>query len=141
VHDKAWPGVLAALNKAHFTNYSIFHFPEAALLVGYFEWSGTDWDADMDAVARDDETRRWWQVTDGMQESLVRWLASAQTAARSVGTAWADSPCCERGRFLVRRAAGATKAGGWTSRKFSTLQEERIHQNKKFHPPHCWPLS
>lgn len=72
VHDNAWPGVLAALERAHFTNYSIFHYPEASMLVGYFEWTGQDWDADMNAVAEDEETRRWWQVTDGMQESLVR---------------------------------------------------------------------
>lgn len=25
----------------------------------------------MEEVARDEETRRWWKMTDGMQESLI----------------------------------------------------------------------
>lgn len=71
LHAQAWPGILKALERAHFTNYSIFHYAELSMLVGYWEWTGEDWEADMESVARDEETRRWWQVTDGLQESLV----------------------------------------------------------------------
>ncbi|ORY76864.1 rhamnose mutarotase [Leucosporidium creatinivorum] len=71
VHDEVWPGVLAALEKAHFTDYSIHYDPIHSLLIANFKWTGEDWDADMEGVARDEETRRWWKMTDSMQESLV----------------------------------------------------------------------
>lgn len=37
-----------------------------------FKYTGTDWNGDMEAVARDPETQRWWKVTDEMQETLVK---------------------------------------------------------------------
>jgi L-rhamnose mutarotase len=73
------------MGRAHFTNYSIFHYPEASMLVGYFEWTGTDWDADMQSVADDEETQRWWKVTDSMQESLVSSITRRQSSRGSDG--------------------------------------------------------
>ncbi|KAI5474208.1 rhamnose mutarotase [Pseudohyphozyma bogoriensis] len=71
VHAEAWPGVLAALERAHFADYSIHHDPIHSLLIATFKYTGHDWDADMEAVAQDEETQRWWKMTDSMQESLV----------------------------------------------------------------------
>ncbi|KAL8292801.1 hypothetical protein RQP46_001413 [Phenoliferia psychrophenolica] len=71
VHAEVWPGVLAALDRAHFTDYSIHHDPIHNLLIATFKYVGVDWDGDMEAVAADAETRRWWALTDSMQMSLV----------------------------------------------------------------------
>jgi len=84
IHASVWPGVLAALRRAHIVDYSIFLLPTsslptspaeedqiAGLLIATFKYVGADWDADMAAVGEDEETRSWWAVTDGMQASLV----------------------------------------------------------------------
>jgi L-rhamnose mutarotase len=65
-----WPGVLAALAAHHITQYSIHHYAPLALLVAHFVYTGADYAADMAAVAADPETRRWWALTDAMQESF-----------------------------------------------------------------------
>jgi len=68
LHAQPWPGVLETLRAAHIQNYSIFL--HADLLFAYFEYHGTDWDADQAAVAADPETRAWWQLTDPCQMPL-----------------------------------------------------------------------
>jgi L-rhamnose mutarotase len=65
-----WPGVLAAMEKHNITQYSIHHHPPLELLVSHFVYIGSDWDADMAAIATDPETQRWWQLTDSMQQSF-----------------------------------------------------------------------
>ncbi|EJU00997.1 DUF718-domain-containing protein [Dacryopinax primogenitus] len=82
IHASVWPGVLAALRKAHIIDYSMHFLPSppfpsqageselAGLLIATFKYVGSDWEGDIRAVAQDEETRRWWAVTDGMQESL-----------------------------------------------------------------------
>jgi len=65
LHAAAWPGVLQRLSAANIRNYSIHgrcfddgrHF-----LFSYFEYGGTDFDADMAHIAADAETQRWWDV-------------------------------------------------------------------------------
>lgn len=71
IHASVWPGVLAALKRAHITDYSIHHYPPLQLLIATFKYTGDNYDADMRKVAEDPETQRWWQLTDGMQESFV----------------------------------------------------------------------
>jgi len=68
LHREAWPEVLAALTRAHVRNYSIFH--RDGLLFSYLEYTGDDYAADMAAVAEDEATRRWWQLTDPCQQRL-----------------------------------------------------------------------
>ncbi|THH31556.1 hypothetical protein EUX98_g2649 [Antrodiella citrinella] len=70
IHASVWPGVLAALSRHHIADYSIHYHPPLHLLIAHFKYTGDDFDADMRAMAEDEETRRWWQVTDGMQESF-----------------------------------------------------------------------
>lgn len=70
IHAAVWPGVLAALEKAHIVDYSIHHYPALQLLIANFKYTGTDYEADMKASAQDPDTQRWWAVTDGMQESF-----------------------------------------------------------------------
>lgn len=68
LHRAVWPGVLDALRGAHVRNYSIFL--REGLLFSYLEYDGDDYQADMAAVARDEETQRWWALTDPCQEPV-----------------------------------------------------------------------
>ncbi len=70
-HAAVWPGVLAALERAHIVDYSIHYYAPLHLLIANMKYTGTDYEADMNKVAEDPETQRWWAMTDGMQESLV----------------------------------------------------------------------
>jgi L-rhamnose mutarotase len=66
LHAETWPGVLAAIETANIRDYSIFRHGE--LLFAYFEYVGTDFDADMATMAADPTIQSWWQLTDAMQD-------------------------------------------------------------------------
>jgi L-rhamnose mutarotase len=68
LHRAVWPEVLAALTRAHVRNYSIFL--RDGLLFSYLEYTGDDYAADMAAIAADEATRRWWQLTDPCQQPV-----------------------------------------------------------------------
>lgn len=72
IHEAVWPGVLAALERAHITDYSIHHYPPLELLIATFKYTGNNYEDDMKKVAEDPITQKWWQVTDRMQESFVQ---------------------------------------------------------------------
>lgn len=81
LHDEVWPQVLAALKRAHVRNYSIFL--RDGLLFSYLEYTGKDYAADMAAIAADEATRRWWELTDPCQQPLGsaaqgQWWAPAE---------------------------------------------------------------
>ncbi|SDO84545.1 L-rhamnose mutarotase [Actinacidiphila guanduensis] len=81
LHADAWPGVLAALKRAHIGNYSIFL--RDGLLFSYLEYGGTDYAADTAAIAEDPVTRDWWALTDPCQQPLEsaaegEWWAPAE---------------------------------------------------------------
>lgn len=68
LHADVWPDVLATLQKANIRNYSIFHWN--GLLFAYMEYTGTDYEADMAAIADNPKTREWWQLTDPLQQPV-----------------------------------------------------------------------
>ena len=68
LHADVWPGVLARISASNIRNYSIFLHED--LLVAYFEYHGSDYDADMRRMAADPETQRWWSIMDPMQQRL-----------------------------------------------------------------------
>lgn len=70
LHATAWPSVLRQITASHIRNYSIFLREPENLLVGIFEYHGTDYDADMKAMADDPETQKWWALTDPCQAPL-----------------------------------------------------------------------
>jgi L-rhamnose mutarotase len=81
LHARVWPEVLDTLRRAHISNYSIFL--RDGLLFSYLEYTGQDYRADTDAIAEDDATRRWWQLTDPCQQPLEsaadgEWWAPAE---------------------------------------------------------------
>jgi L-rhamnose mutarotase len=70
LHADVWPGVLEMIRKCNIRNYSIYF--KDGYLFSYFEYQGTDFEADMDKMAADPTTREWWKLTDPCQEPLAK---------------------------------------------------------------------
>ena len=68
LHLAVWPSVLKTIKDCNIENYSIFL--RDGLLFAYFEYTGTDYAADMAKMAADPETQRWWKETDPLQRPL-----------------------------------------------------------------------
>ncbi len=78
-HADVWPEILEKIKECNISNYSIYfkdHF-----LFAYFEYSGSDFDCDMQKMADDPKTQEWWDVMKPMQQPL---------STRSKGEWWAD---------------------------------------------------
>ena len=45
-------------------------FLRNGVLFAYFEYHGTDYEADMRKMAADPETQRWWKIMDPMQTQM-----------------------------------------------------------------------
>jgi len=69
LHANPWPGVLEKIHECNIRNYSIFLLNNS-MLFAYFEYIGTNYEADMQKMASDAETQRWWRETDPCQESM-----------------------------------------------------------------------
>ena len=78
-HAKIWPGVLDMIRKCNIHNYSIFH--KDGVLYAFFEYTGKDFAADMDKMAADPETQKWWAIMKPMQEPVEH---------RAEGEWWAE---------------------------------------------------
>lgn len=70
LHAAAWPGVLARITASNIRNYTIFLREPENILFGTWEYHGTDFAADMAAIAADPVTRYWWALTDPCQVPL-----------------------------------------------------------------------
>ena len=68
LHAHVWPDVLDQIRRSNIGNYSIFL--RDGLLFSYFEYSGTDLDADLALMAADPRTRAWWALTDPCQQPV-----------------------------------------------------------------------
>jgi L-rhamnose mutarotase len=80
LHAAVWPEVEARITASNIINYSIFVVGD--LLLAYFEYIGSDFEADMALMAEDPATQRWWQLTDPCQEPL---------ADAATGSIWTDA--------------------------------------------------
>ncbi len=67
-HAAAWPGVLAMITACNIRNYSIYY--KDGLLFSYFEYVGSDYDADMAKMAADPTTQDWWAYVKPMHDPL-----------------------------------------------------------------------
>lgn len=67
-HSAVWPEVLETIRKCNIQNYSIFL--KDNLLYAYFEYTGTDYEGDMEKMAADPSTQKWWAVMKPMQEPV-----------------------------------------------------------------------
>jgi len=70
LHADVWPEILKRLAKSNITNYSIFLREPENLLFAYWEYTGTDFDADSLAIADDPKTKEWWNICGPMQVPL-----------------------------------------------------------------------
>ena len=70
LHAAVWPEVLDRLRQSHITNYSIFLREPELLMFSYWEYTGSDFDADAAAIAADPVTQRWWALCGPMQQPL-----------------------------------------------------------------------
>ena len=68
LHANPWPGVNKMIRECNIRNYSIYY--RDGYLFSYFEYTGTDFEADMQKMAADSLTREWWKLTDPCQEPL-----------------------------------------------------------------------
>ena len=80
LHANAWPTVLKKLAECNIHNYSIYlqQLDKKYYLFSYFEYTGTDYDADMKNMAADTSTQRWWKETDPTQIPLPEAAAKQQ---------------------------------------------------------------
>ncbi|MFY0679553.1 MAG: L-rhamnose mutarotase [Thalassovita sp.] len=79
LHADVWPEVLAQIKGSNIRNYSIFLREPENLLFGYWEYHGTDLEADLAEMAKDPRTQAWWRLTDPCQSPL---------SSRTTGEHW-----------------------------------------------------
>jgi len=80
LHANAWPSVLKKIKECNIRNYSIYlqKIGDAYYLFSYFEYAGTNFDADMKKMAEDPDTQKWWKETDPCQQPLPETAAKKQ---------------------------------------------------------------
>ncbi|HAS81932.1 MAG TPA: L-rhamnose mutarotase [Verrucomicrobia bacterium] len=83
LHAEGNPGVRDLLKTYHLDNFNIFlHKIEGAWYeFGYYEYSGTDFSADMAALAKQPRNVAWLEICDPMQVPLAG------------STGWSDMEC------------------------------------------------
>jgi L-rhamnose mutarotase len=70
LHANPWPEMNAALNAANIHNYSIYLREPENLLFGYWEYTGSDYAADMKVLGEKSITKKWLALTDPCQMKL-----------------------------------------------------------------------
>src|SRR5260370_41154527 len=65
-HTAVWPEVLKTIKDCNIRNYSIFLRDHT--LYAYFEYTGTDYEADMTKMAADPKTQERWHIMEPMQD-------------------------------------------------------------------------
>lgn len=70
-HQAVWPEVNARMSASNIKNFSIFirQMPDGKdYLFMYFEYDGTDYQADVDLMAADPITQKWWDLVKPYQQ-------------------------------------------------------------------------
>ena len=83
LHANVWPEILERLSKSNITNYSIFLREPENVMFAYWEYVGSDFEADSQAIADDPKTNEWWEICGPMQVPLEtrtdgEWWASME---------------------------------------------------------------
>ena len=79
LHAAVWPEVLKMISACNIRNYSIFLKDDK--LFSYFEYTGDDFEADMNKMAADPMTQKWWNVSKPCTQPLE---------TRAEGEWWAE---------------------------------------------------
>jgi L-rhamnose mutarotase len=85
LHAHVWPGVNKMIKQCHIQNFSIHecNINGQLYLFAYLEYTGTNFDADMNKMASDPVTQSWWKQTDPCQTPPPR-EKSGQTQRRFI---------------------------------------------------------
>jgi L-rhamnose mutarotase len=67
LHRDVWPAVLARIAACHIKDYTIFLREPENILFATWEYHGTDYAADMAAMAADPATQEWWKLNMPLQ--------------------------------------------------------------------------
>ena len=86
LHSDVWPEVEERMFESNIRNFTIFlrRLPDGRpYLFSYFEYVGEDYEADMQAIADDETTQRWWDLGKPCQEPFPdrepgEWWASME---------------------------------------------------------------
>ncbi len=80
LHANTWEGVLKKIKECNIENYSIYlqKLGDKYFLFSYYEYVGNDYEEDMEKIAADTTTQRWWQETDPCQLPLPEAAAQNQ---------------------------------------------------------------
>lgn len=78
-HENVWPDVLETIKECNIENYSIFY--KDGYLFAYFEYTGDDFEKDMEKMADDPVTQDWWDEVKPLQDPIE---------AREEGEWWAE---------------------------------------------------
>jgi len=70
LHAHPWPEMNSALSAANIRNYSIYLREPENLLFGYWEYTGSDYAADMKALDELAVSKKWLALTDPCQDRL-----------------------------------------------------------------------
>jgi L-rhamnose mutarotase len=70
LHLAVWPAVLSQIHDCNMRNYSIYLHGNHTLYA-YFEYIGTDFEADMAKMAADPMTQEWWAICSPMQTPVA----------------------------------------------------------------------
>ncbi len=68
-HANPMPGVNEMIKQCNLKNYSIYSKGE--YLFAYYEYVGSDFEADMAKMAADPNTQAWWEVVKPLMKPLV----------------------------------------------------------------------
>jgi L-rhamnose mutarotase len=115
LHRNTFPGVLDRIQKSSLSHYSIFLHDD--VLFGYYEYTGSNYQFDMQAISEDPCTQEWWKLTSPLQEPLPD---------RKPGEWWSELEsiyCFVREK---RSFAGATKRIAFRISGIEILQDAGI---------------
>ena len=72
LHSAVWPDVLKKIKECSITNYSIYlgRLDDGYYLFSYFEYIGDDFETDMNRMAQDKTTQKWWELCMPCQRPL-----------------------------------------------------------------------
>ena len=71
LHADCWPAIREGLRQCQIHNYSIWLHEGENLLFGYWEYHGDDFEADMQRMAADPVTQRWWDLCSPCQRPVA----------------------------------------------------------------------
>ncbi|MEP4247645.1 MAG: L-rhamnose mutarotase [Tateyamaria sp.] len=70
LHAAPWPDIVKRLKERNIQNFSIFLREPENLLFSYWEYTGTDFEADSARNQEDPHTKEWWNLTAPLQDPL-----------------------------------------------------------------------